>query len=213
MTVWFSGVLDEPRRYNAEAVRDCATLGYLANVPTVDLTYGLGRFWQLWSPDTLVGCDLNPHRCTLGRPIDGRNTGFDPGSWQQVVVDGPYQYSGTATGDEMKGDYGVTGLSPNAVDELLAELLGEAYRICAPGGIVLFKSMNQTVSGRKRWQTRNMENAWEALGGTVVDQLAVNSRRMQPEGRRQKTVRADQSVLSVLRAPRRQRQRSTEATS
>lgn len=36
------------RRNNAELIRDCAALG----------TYGEGRFWTLWKPETLIACDL-----------------------------------------------------------------------------------------------------------------------------------------------------------
>lgn len=191
------------RTNNAEAIRDAAQLGYLAGA-VLDTTYGLGRFWKLWTPDHLVAVDLNPTRSRdwpLG--VDVRDLPFDDATFDAVVFDPPYKLNGTSTGRGASAsdeDYGVEQYMGRVErHQMIRDGITEAHRVARPGGHVLVKCMDQVNGGRVRWQTREFADHAEALGARLVDALHVQGYRAQPAGRSQQHARRDYSTLLVLR--------------
>lgn len=91
------------RRNNAELIRDCAALGYLRpEWLTLDATYGEGRFWTLWKPETLIACDLykgdRRHGDQFVSTADFTAMPLQDGFAVAVVFDPPYKLNGTSTG-------------------------------------------------------------------------------------------------------------------
>lgn len=187
---------------NGELIAECVKLKYLApEWPTLDPTFGNGRFWSEFRPDDLTASDLNPTKSPLGRGVDFRPamSGFAPKSFRAVVIDPPYKLNGTsggggaATSDE---DYGVEKwASADDRHELMRLMMTEGRRLLIPartpvpgtrrteliGGYLLFKCQDQVNSGRVHWQTRMFADHGEKLGMTLVDMLHLRSYRAQPE--------------------------------
>lgn len=194
------------RRTNAEAIRDLATLGYLKPEDRViDLTYGLGRFWNLWTPESLVRADLDPERSPdVPGGLDAKATGYADGSFDVTVVDPPYKLNGQS---EQGGpassdvDYGVGGEYRSAKEKhwLMLAMLDEAHRITSPKGYILFKCQDQVAGGRTRHQERMVANhAEDKLGAWHLTTLFVEGARSQPSDRPQKTPRNNFSSLLVI---------------
>jgi hypothetical protein len=85
---------------NAELIRDCASLGYLhGDWYTLDPTYGLGTFWSLWRPHTLVASDIDPAKSLWGGATDFTNLPWSNNLFDAVVFDPPYKLNGTPDAD------------------------------------------------------------------------------------------------------------------
>jgi len=186
-------------RNNAELVRDgLVPLGALAkDEPTLDMTYGKGRFWTLWEPDELTAIDIIEERCPNGHAVDFRDTGFDPGQFTRIVLDGPYRLNGTPDTDS-DGDYGVH--EPATWQEryqLIKDGITEAGRLLKRGGILTVKCQDQVCSGKKRWQTADFAAHGATVGFRWKDELHMPSFRDQPAGR-QAHSRINYSTALVL---------------
>lgn len=191
---------DPPRRSNAQLIADFAALGYFDG-DVLDLTYGLGRFWNLFKPESLVTNDLNPasraqHHC------DFTDMPFPPGFFDMVVFDPPYKLNGTAskggpaTSDD---DYGVGGeyRTPKARHQLMRMGLSEAAQLSRRW--VLVKCMDQVVSGTMHWQVDIMTEHAVSLGLRKVDTGHVYGYREQPmNGRQQKHLHRDYSTAIIF---------------
>lgn len=203
---------DPPRRSNAQAIADAAHLGYIVG-DVCDLTFGKGRFWSLWRPESLTASDLypDPDRATFVpcATVDFRSTPYAEGQFGTTVLDGPYKLNGTSTGrgpSASDGDYGVRNQPGwQAVHALIKAGIVEAVRITRRGGYVLIKGMNQVCGGHKRWQVKEFTEAAEAQGCYWVDEMLVFGYRSQPthnpdgSEREQKRVHADFSTLMIMR--------------
>lgn len=189
------------RKTNAQAILDAVDLGYIDGV-VLDATYGLGRFWTLWRPFYLVTNDVDPERRT-DYSWDFTNMDVEGETFDTVVFDPPYKYSGTASSvgpAALNADYGIGEyMSPDERDKLIADGMTECHRVLAPGGHLLVKCQDQVVSGKKRWQTKKAFTHGNMIGLSLVDELLVQSYRAQPEGRSQKHSRIDFSNLMVFR--------------
>jgi len=194
------------RRTNAEAIRDAAVLGYIkADRPTIDVTYGYGKFWTLWEPnaDVFLRGDLNPAKSPdFPDGLDATNTGLESGRFHSTIIDAAYQLNGTSTGagpsakDEA---YGVEGeyRPVKQVHQLMEDMLVEGHRITERGGHILFKCQAQNNAGRVRWQDRMFADfAERELGMWHVGTLFVEGWRAQP--REQRTARMNYSSLLIL---------------
>lgn len=187
-------------RNNAELVRDgLVPIGALAkDEPTLDMTYGLGRFWTLWRPDDLTGIDIIEERSPIGHAVDFTDTGFEPGQFTRIVLDGPYRLNGTPDTDS-DGDYGVH--EPATWQErykLIEGGITEAGRILKRGGVLTVKCQAQVCSGQKRWQPADFARHAETVGFRWKDELDMPSFRDQPAGRRQVHSRINYSTALVL---------------
>lgn len=209
-------ITPEPRREvlaigewknNAELIaHGIVPLGYLTEeMVTLDPTYGLGNFWTLWQPRTLVASDLDPEKSPSGEGVDFTDpTCYDDSSFDAVVVDGPYRLNGTPSGGEahanMDASYG-TDKYTRWQDRmsLLDDMLVQAARVCKKGGTVLFKCQDQVVSGKVRWQTIWFADAANDLKLELIDQLHLVGYRPQPPGRKQIHARRNYSTMMVFK--------------
>lgn len=185
---------------NAEMVAEgLVPLGYLGALePTLDMTYGLGKWWARWRPVNLTGIDINPEKSPIGRPVDYRCTGFEPGEFSRITLDGPYRLNGTPD-TESDASYGVD--VPATWQERHASIcdgITEAARLLERKGILIVKCQPQVCSGQKRWQPRIFANHAETVGFRQLDELQFPSFRDQPSGRRQVHSRINYSVALVL---------------
>ncbi len=191
---------DRARRTNAQAIVDCVTLGYLAADHVVaDVTYGLGRWWRDWRPDTLLATDLNPSK-SPDTPADFRDLPYEQASIDVVCFDPPYKLNGTGgtgAGDE---EYGVADAYVPVADRhtLIRDGITEAARVLKRRGVLLLKCQDQ-VAGEVHWQTREFAAHAEHVGFKHVDELYVHGSRKQPDGKTQRRFRRNYSTLLVLR--------------
>lgn len=178
---------DKTRRINAELIVACRDLGYLSDDRLIlDATYGKGRFWKLWWPERLVTNDIDPATDAAWN-LDYRamHLWFD-GMYDAVVFDPEYKLNGTSTGKgpaSSDADYGVAGkYRPMAArTEGWWQGLAECARVCAPGGFVLVKIMDQVVSGNRRFLVKEVwDYATDDLGLRQVDELYLYGTRKQP---------------------------------
>lgn len=189
------------RTTNAELMRDCAQLGYL-NGRVLDMTYGLGRFWNLHRPTTMVTNDLNESTDAMFHR-DFTKLPFPDGTFRSVVLDAPYKLNGTGGSHASDEGYGVADkLTVNERMALMYNGLAEARRLASYGAHILFKCQDQVVSGNKVWQTIEFANYGQnLLDLKLIDMLHVSSYRAQPSGRRQLHSRGDYSTLLVFVKP------------
>jgi hypothetical protein len=185
---------DPERRTNAQAIDDCVTLGYLSVTDRVlDATYGLGRFWTTFRPQYLAMNDLDPERGNLH--YDFTSLPFDARSFDTVVFDPPYKFSGTPDSGgpaNSDSDYGVVAMRWQDRMQLIIDGAVECGRVA--DRTLLVKVQDQVVSGQIRWQTHTVI---DALGTwRLVDELHVHGHRKQPPGRRQ--VHAARNVSTLL---------------
>lgn len=200
---------DPERTNNAKAIADCVTLGYIRPTDRVlDCTYGLGRFWRTYEhPEGLiVASDVDPERSPIGYAVDACAMPWGDGEFDVTVCDPPYKLNGTPNSGgpaAMDADYGVAEASTwQDRHVIMGAMLSEALRVTKPRGIVLFKCMDQVVSGKIRFQTMIFATQAEEQGAELVAQLHVPGYRPQPAGRAQKNPRSNYSTLLVLRRGR-----------
>ena len=192
------------RATNAELMLDCRTLGYLADERrTLDLTYGLGRFWKQWRPLGLWTNDIDQRRHADWRvdwsQPDAHLVVLSLGTWDDIVFDPPYKLNGAAGSHASDDSYGVAAIATES-ERMDAIRRGLTCALRCANGNVLVKVQDQVVSGRKVWQTDRVSRWAEDLGAVKIDQLHVRSYRAQPPGRRQVHARQDYSTLLVFDA-------------
>lgn len=193
---------------NAYLIRDgVARLGYLRrNLLTLDPTYGQGVWWRLWRPHVLFDHDI---------AMDGhdfREMPYPDGMFPQIAYDPPYvSMGGRATTKIRKfyEQYGLIGAptSPQKLQALINDGLTEMYRLAAPKGIVIAKTMNYVSSGKLQLSELWTMNHAEQLGFVIEDRFILHGRpRQQPKRTRkdgkkskQKHARNNASTMFVLR--------------
>ena len=185
---------------NAYLIADVAKLGYLDG-SVLDVTYGLGVFWQQWRPESLTACDLDVDKSPMGVSVDFTDLPFDDRSFNAVVFDPPYKLNGTPT-ESVDSRYGVHQRSTwQDRHTLICNGIDECARVSKR--IVLLKCMDQVVSGHKRWQTIEFTNHAATKGLDLIDRfdLLVNP-RPQPSNRRQLHAQGNYSTLLVFEQSR-----------
>lgn len=189
-------------RSNAELIVACRDLGYLHDdMVTLDPTWGLGRFWTLWTPRQLVAHDLDAEKSPAGS-VDFTDMPYSPRSFDAVVFDPPFKLNGAGGSHPSDSAYGVAdtwGGGWQGRHALIRAGITECVRVLRPGGTLLVKCQDQVCSGQVRWQTREFADHAEGLGCRLVDQLHLLGHRPQPAGRRQVHARRNYSTLLVLR--------------
>jgi hypothetical protein len=183
---------------NAHLIADVAKLGYLDG-RVCDLTYGLGTFWKIWTPNgsTFVASDIDVEKSPCRVSIDFRHTPFNDGEFDVVVLDPPYRYNGKPdpTFDERYGTHVYTRWQDRR--QLIYEGTTEAARITRR--YVCLKCMDQVVSGRKRWQTIDFMNHAATVGLELVDRFdMLVTPRPQPTGRQQVHSQGNYSSLLIF---------------
>ena len=168
---------------NAELIEECFRLGYLrADLPTLDLTYGRGIWWNRCRPAELVTNDIDAKRSDADHNEDFRATTWGTGTWPQIAYDPPYAATGgkaTSTVPTMIHRFGrdIAPMSAEGTQLLINDGLEEVHRLLTPrrrgvkgalGGIALVKCMAYYWSGHL-WEgdvlTRNhaIEIGFEVL--------------------------------------------------
>jgi hypothetical protein len=181
---------------NGHLIADCARLGLLRpEWPTLDVTYGYGTFWNVWKPDVLVGCDLNPAKSPIGYPVDYTALPFPDRSHTVVVFDPDYKLTGTPwnTGgtDER---YGTD--KPMRWQDRMANIRAGARECARVADLMVFvKCQDQVVSSKIRWQTRAVADEVEPFGFGLRARFDFLGGREQPPGRRQVNPHARSSQL------------------
>lgn len=188
------------RRTNAQLVVDLIALGYINPAkPIYDPTYGLGRWWKIIRPDTLVASDLNPELSPHGHSLDFRNLPFPDNTFDSVVFDPPYKLNGTSQGFGNDESYGVGNtkyVSIHDRHQLIKDGITELARITRR--ILIVKCQDQVSSGKIQWQTRIFTEHAETVGLTLIDSLHVVGHRKQPANRQQCHARRDYSTGLVF---------------
>lgn len=180
---------------NAAMIADVARLGYL-NGRVMDVTYGKGNFWTLYHPEGMVIHDL------AGDGVDFRNLPHPDGSFDAIILDGPYKLNGTpdAALDERYGIH--VRATRDGRHQLIRGGITECARCLAPRGYLLVKCQDQVEGGKVRWQTRIFADHAETLGLTLVDMLHFLAYRPQGARVKQEHARRNYSSLLVLQAPK-----------
>jgi hypothetical protein len=214
-------------RTNAELVADIAELYLDRRMVTVDVTYGLGAWWNAWRPGELV-----PH----GLDLDGRghlDDGVDftalpeaDGTYDLAAFDPPYVSTGGretqgAAGEELARRFGMgtSSPSPAANQDLVNAGLAELYRVLKPStrrnepvtGLAIVKVQDYVSSGRLFDGVYRTTTAALDLGFLVLDRFELlTSGGPQPTANRDGTPRRQvharrnhSTMLVLLKAPRR----------
>jgi SAM-dependent methyltransferase len=111
----------------------------------LDVTYGDGRWWDLWRPPRLIGADL--YKDTGDLVADFRELPFRNRSVDVVAYDPPYIPQGgreTSTLPEFMDRYGLETVPVNHTKlfTLFAEGMAEVARVLKRGGRALVKCMD-----------------------------------------------------------------------
>lgn len=194
-------------RNNAEMIRDIASMDvYLRkDWTTLDCTYGLGNFWKLWQPNSLIGCDIELAKSPVGFAVDFTQLSlvFGYEIFDVTVFDPPYMLNGKSTnrGPATKNAaYGVNTPYMPVKDKMLLMLEGLRECIIATkrDGFILVKCMDQVVSGKVFWQTDLLTTACY-VDADWVDMFHLKKEpSAQPPGRRQLHSRRNYSTLLVF---------------
>lgn len=203
---------DPARTTNARLMVDCARLGYLVDV-VVDVTYNAGRFWRE-HPAPALRFDIDPQ--WDAQVADFRDLPLERESVATVVLDPPYKLNGTSTGigpSALDHGYGVAGAysSVDTTHNLIRAGIDEAWRVLAPGGLLLLKCQAQQNAARMNDQPGMFaQYAIDTGHWHDEDRLhVVTTPRKQP--RAQCSARANYSTLVVLRARRTRTDRAQNA--
>ena len=189
-------------RNNADLIADVARLGYLDGT-VLDVTYGEGAFWRVYSPPGLITNDL--HKANPNELHDDyRALSFEDNAVDAVVFDPPYKLNGTPAMGAMDDRYGTGRRTTRAevLDDIVAGAL-EGLRVTRR--YLLVKCQDQVEGGRVRWQTDVVTEALthvcleRPVAARKVDRFdLVTHPRPQPGGRRQLTARRNHSTLLVF---------------
>lgn len=188
---------DVTRRNNARLMVDCRQLGYLSNDEVIlDVTYGLGAFWNEWRPARLTGHDLIATNAPDG-PMDFTALDYSDRTADVVVFDPPYKLNGTSA-HPSDDRYGVGGEYSSVKDrlDLIRRGLAECARVARRR--VLVKCQDQVNAGRIVWQTHMVVVEMAGHGWRLEDRLEVHGYRPQPAGRSQQHARRTSSSLLVF---------------
>lgn len=182
---------------NGHLIAEVARLGLLRSEDTtLDPTYGLGTFWNVWRPDNLINFDLSGRKGRDG-VADFTALPFADESVDAVVFDPPYKLNGTPT-EEVDERYGVA--QPSRWQDRMALIRAgarECARVCRR--TLAVKVQDQVVCSKIRWQTRAVADAVEPLGFALQARFDFLQRREQPAGRNQINPASCSSQLLVFR--------------
>lgn len=175
---------------NGHLVAALARLGYVhQDRRTLDLTWGLGVWWNQWRPDELVRNGYAPEADTR---YDFRQTGFEDREFRQIAFDPPYVCVGgrdTSTIPDFLERYGLTD-APRTPAEVQANVnagLDETWRILEPRGVALVKVQAYVVSGNVFWGTDDTNAFAKARGFKKLDEAVfLNNGSPQDKNRTKK---------------------------
>lgn len=203
-------------RNNSDLIAHIAPLWLPPEALVVDVTYGRGKFWDVYKPPRFIAHDLY----TLDG-VDFRDLPEEKDAVDVIVMDPSYVSPGGRTTSgakfaDMAERYAMHGTAKDPVAQwrIIADGIEHCASKLAPDGVLLLKAMNYVWSGKVQWCVR-WAFAWlEEVGLTVEDEIIhVGGTGPQPKTnrdgtpRRQVHARRNHSTLIVARKPRRRRTR------
>lgn len=193
-------------RTNGELIANVSQLYPLGPV-VLDPTYGRGKWWTRYQPEHLLIHDVEIDK------VDFRNLPEGDCTVDAVAFDPPYLPQGgrsSSTEPDFLDRFGLVDAptSPAKLRALIADGLGECFRVVKPGGLVLHKCMNYVSGGRHRPQVHwSITDALECGFWIETQFVHVSGTGPQPKNNRDGTARkvasprANYSTLLVLRRP------------
>ena len=167
---------------NSYLIEDIARLRWIRkNKLTLDPTFGKGIWWKRWCPYRVVVHDVELDG------LDFRDLPYPNGTFPQIAFDPPYVSMGGRATTQIKEFYERYGLmgaptSPERLQSLCDDGLSEMYRLLAPKGIVIVKSMSYVSSGKLFLGDINTYNHAISLGLRCEDRFIFNGHaRAQPK--------------------------------
>ena len=148
---------------NSDLIAEVARL-YATSAPKIaDLTYGKGVFWKKSKHLDVTGSDI---LTVPERPYDLRNTPYEDGQFDIVVLDPPYIHSpgNHPTNNRYQNAETTKGFLHKDIRKLYQDGMKEAKRICKPTGQVWVKCKDQVQSSIQRWSHVEMLSDAESLG-------------------------------------------------
>lgn len=154
-------------------IADIAALGYIHGT-VLDTTYGKGVFWKVYRPDGLWKGEEDFTAMSWG-----------DGAFDTVVFDPPYKLNGTPSKPDERYGVDVKATTEERM-KLCFDGGAECIRVLKIGGHLIWKCMDQVVSGAIVWQTARFTRFAEWNGCDLVDRFDfLHEPRKQPAGRRQ----------------------------
>jgi hypothetical protein len=155
------------------------------DVPTLDLTYGLGVFWRQFTPSQLTTNDL-------ARDADSSQdfmaTDFDNRSFELVVFDPPFTSHGPSKRrhQERYGSHRNQECAPQNIKDVRHSLVGGIKEACRISGRwVLVKTQDVVESGLLHANVNLALNTLVKSGFNIAYEIEFHSNRHpQPYGRR-----------------------------
>jgi hypothetical protein len=187
-----------PWQNNGKLMADVADLGFIKG-KVLDATYGLGAFWNCYTPTELYSNDLY-----TPATYSYNFTDFPPeweNKWDTTVFDPPYKLNGTPSQGQIDKAYGVHKKATlQERMNLIIEGAKECHRITKDKGFILIKVQDQVSSGKMHFQTDAVSCTLGKLGATKIAQMhLLRNPRPQPEGRSQIHPRSNFSTLMVFK--------------
>lgn len=182
-------------RDNSELIDACRRLGYISDSAlTLDPTYGLGNFYNVYRPRWLVTGDAHTR---ADMKLDFTRLPFRSATFGTVIFDPPYKLNGTPSyADRPYGVHTYTRWQ----DRIALMRLGqnECARVVKVGGLVLTRCMDQVVSGKVRFQSDIMTEAGKNTSLRKIDQLLLLTNPREQPHSRQVHSRRNYSTLLVF---------------
>lgn len=178
---------------NGKLIFDVQKLGYLPE-PVLDATYGEGKFWTEFRPQSLTTNDLYK---PADLNCDFRTLPLKDRSFQTVVYDPPFKLSGAPALGEFDDRYGINKKIPWQ-EKVVTILEGAVECARVADRFLLVKTQDQICSGKPRWLTDEITNTVTRLDFWKRDRFDMLSYRPQPTGRSQKHARRNTSTLLVF---------------
>ena len=150
--------------------------------------------------------DLDPTTYAT-KQEDFRHTTWEDNTFDVVAFDPPYVSVGGRESSTIKDHHERYGMAETPTTplklwlELIVPGLIEATRICRPGGIILFKTMNYISSGHYQNQLGWSYSAAAGMGLQLEDQFILVGEPGRQSQKRQVHARNNYSVLLVFRKP------------
>lgn len=195
-------------RTNALLIEHVAPLWIRPDDLVIDTTYGLGGFWRLYRPASLICHDL------ILDGVDFRHLPEPDNCADVVVFDPPYIPQGgrkTSTVPDMLNRFGLMDVptTVRGMNELNALGMAEASRVLKPRGLLFVKCMDYVNSGKYNSGRHSTVSAALDLDMEQVDEFVHHSGtgpqpKFERNGcpRRQVHSRRAHSFLCVFRKPR-----------
>jgi hypothetical protein len=129
----------------------------------LDPMFGQGGFYKGSLPVPRYIGDINGQ---TGVHIDARYLPFTGATIRSMILDPPFMH---AQGKDSALARYATYKSQRELQRLYAQLIAEASRVLAPGGVLVFKTQDTVESGKQVWSHIYVYMAAVALGFEVLD--------------------------------------------